>query len=167
MPGVPNDRPRYSVEVAKSDLKFSAAHFTLFPDGRAEPLHGHDYRIRVRIEGDALGELGLLADLRRLKKHIRARCSRLDERVLLPAHAKAVSIDRVGDHVEVAWGDRRYRFPADEVVELALDNVSMERLAEMLWTEIAPALGDSAADILTVEVEETPGQSAAYREKLG
>src|ERR1700733_13558481 len=35
---------RYRMVLAKEDFKFSSAHFTLFADGSAELLHGHNYR---------------------------------------------------------------------------------------------------------------------------
>ena len=42
------------IEVDKEYLKFSAAHFLIFPDGSAERLHGHNYRVYVEVEaGDS------------------------------------------------------------------------------------------------------------------
>ena len=41
----------FTLRLGKQDFKFSAAHFTLFPDGSAELLHGHDYRVRVALRG--------------------------------------------------------------------------------------------------------------------
>ena len=41
---------RWSIEVDKEYLKFSAAHFLIFPDGSAERLHGHNYRVYVSVE---------------------------------------------------------------------------------------------------------------------
>ena len=40
---------RWSIEVDKEYLKFSAAHFLIFPDGSAERLHGHNYRVEVAV----------------------------------------------------------------------------------------------------------------------
>ena len=50
--------PRFRIVLAKEDFKFSAAHFTLFPGGRAELLHGHNYRVRVELAGSELDEEG-------------------------------------------------------------------------------------------------------------
>ena len=41
---------RWSIEVEKEYLRFSAAHFLIFPDGSAERLHGHNYRVYVALE---------------------------------------------------------------------------------------------------------------------
>jgi hypothetical protein len=59
-------------------------------------------------------------------------------------------------HVEL------YRVPEQDVVLLPLQNVSMELLARRLWGEIAQELEGTSVDELTVEVEETPGQSCSY-----
>jgi len=40
---------RWSIEVEKEYLKFSAAHFLIFPDGSAERLHGDNYRVFVAL----------------------------------------------------------------------------------------------------------------------
>ena len=159
---------RYVLTLAKEDFKFSAAHFTLFPDGRAERLHGHDYRLRVRLTAESLGRGGLVADIAAVKRHIRALCARLDERVLLPGRSPALDLNPVGDHIEVHLAARRYRFPSDEVLQLDVENVTIELLAHFAWRELAALLGgDGGALTLAVDVEETAGQSCRYEARLG
>lgn len=43
------------------ESRFSAAHAILM-DGVPEPVHGHDWRVRVTLEGETLDENGLLCD---------------------------------------------------------------------------------------------------------
>ena len=43
---------QWSISVAKDYLKFSAAHFLIFPDGTAERIHGHNYRVSVDLQTD-------------------------------------------------------------------------------------------------------------------
>lgn len=160
--------PRYSLRLAKEDFKFSAAHFTLFADGRSELLHGHNYRVRVILEGERLDGAGLLVDVARVKVAIRAACDRLDERTLVPGETDRLRL-RPGDdgrEMEILHDDRRYLLPAREVVVLPLANICMELLAGHLWTEIAPALEGSGVDRMRVEVEETAGQSAAVTQRI-
>jgi hypothetical protein len=38
-------RESWSIQIDKDYLKFSAAHFLIFPDGTAERLHGHNYKV--------------------------------------------------------------------------------------------------------------------------
>lgn len=160
------DTPRYSVTLAKEDFKFSAAHFTLFPDGRSELLHGHNYRVRIRLAGSRLDETGLLVDVARVKASIRGACARLDERTLIPTETDRLEVTEGEAGVQVVCGRRRYLLPAGDVVLLPLANVSMELLAGLLWREIAQVLAGSGVDELRVEVEETAGQSAAVAARL-
>jgi 6-pyruvoyltetrahydropterin/6-carboxytetrahydropterin synthase len=157
---------RFAVTLAKQDFKFSAAHFTLFPGGEAELLHGHNYRVRVELEGDTLDDCGLLVSFARVKSAIRSACRALDGRVLLPACAAQLEVRRDGDAVEVAFAGRRYRFPGADVVELPLANTSIELLARWLWGELAPAIGDPGVVALAVSVEETSGQSCRFSAPL-
>ena len=62
--------PRYRMALAKEDFKFSSAHFTLFANGGAELLHGHNYRVRVEISGAGLDAEGLLLDIERFKREL-------------------------------------------------------------------------------------------------
>lgn len=157
---------RYTLRLAKEDFKFAAAHFTLFPGGRAELLHGHNYRVRVELAGDELGDCGLLFDLAEAKVAIRAACAELDERTLIPTASDRVAVGREGDNLEVRFDDRAYRFPLDDVALLPLENVSIELLAAFLWRALAPAFAGSPVASLAVEVEESSGQSCRYVARL-
>jgi 6-pyruvoyltetrahydropterin/6-carboxytetrahydropterin synthase len=160
-----SSRPRYLMTLEKEDFKFSAAHFTLFPDRAAERLHGHNYRVRLELAGEAVDDLGLLVDLDAVKRSVRAACARLDTRTLLPTHARTLEIEG-GDDLEVRFEGRTYRFPKEDVVLLPITNVSIERLAELLWQELAAPLVGGLVEELTVSVEETSGQRCAYRSRL-
>ncbi len=157
---------RFAITLAKQDFKFSAAHFTLFPGGEAELLHGHNYRVRVELEGDTLDDYGLLVSFERVKSAIRAACRALDGRVLLPAAAAQLEVRREAVAVEVGFGGRRYCFPAADVVELPLCNTSIELLARWLWGELAPSIADAGVAAMAVSVEETSGQSCRFSAAL-
>src|SRR6185295_2176795 len=103
---------RYRMVLAKEDFKFSSAHFTLFADGSAELLHGHNYRVRVELAGAGLDAEGLLVDIDRFKRELRALCARLDNRTLIPGESARVAWSRQGESVDVHCGERAYRFPA-------------------------------------------------------
>lgn len=155
------------LRLAKEDFAFAAAHFTLFADQPAERLHGHNYRVRVELSGTELDEHGFLLPVAEIKTRIRAVCATLDERVLIPEKSPALELRREGDAIAVSFGARPYRFPRSEVTLLPLPNVTIEALAQHVWTELAPALAGSRVRRLRVEVEETAGQSAAYEAELG
>ncbi len=158
--------PCFTLRLAKEDFKFAAAHFTLFPDGRAELLHGHNYRVRVELCGEQPDAYGLLVEAAAVKANIREACARLDEHTLIPAQSRELDVKREGTEVEVRLGARSYRLPADDVALLPLPNVTVELLARLLWQQLAPSLAGSRALLLRVEVEESAGQSCAYEAAL-
>jgi len=158
--------PRWRLRLAKEDFKFSVAHFTLFAADRAETLHGHNYRMAVEVEGQSLDPSGLVADTEGLKRRIRELCARLDDRVLLPERSPWLEVESGGGAIECRFGERSYRFPADEVLLLSLVNVSMELLARWAWNDLAEHLAGTELETLSVEVEETAGQSCRYSAAL-
>ena len=164
----------FGLRLGKQDFKFSVAHFTIFGPGRAEPLHGHNYRLALEVEGEGVDELGLLSDCARLKRAARAACAALDDKVLLPEVSPYLAIGKSGGNpgargegtVAVRFADREYRFPAAEVLFLPFANVTMELLARWAWERLAKAAKGGAVTSLMVEIEETPGQLCRYRAPL-
>lgn len=153
--------------LAKEDFKFSAAHFTLFPGGGAELLHGHNYRVRLELSGAHLDEEGLLVNLDLVKRAVRAFCARLDSRTLVPTESSRLRWARQEGGIEVRLGERLYLFPEADTLLLALPNTSIELLARLLWHELVPRLAGTGVDHLAVSVEETAGQLCWYEAALG
>ena len=163
----PPSAARFRLVLAKEDFKFSAAHFTLLPEFRSELLHGHNYRVRLELVGAGLDEEGLLIDVERLKKHVRAACARLDSRTLLPAQSTRLEWREVGAEIEVRLGERRYLIPQADVLMLPLVNTSMELLAGMLWRELLPRVAGGRIEWFCVSVEEAAGQRCSYEGAVG
>jgi len=159
--------PRFALRLAKEDFKFSVAHFTVFSPAVAEDLHGHNYRAAVEIAGDRLDSLGLLMELGGVKEEIRRLCTELDSKTILPEHCALVRVEREGAAIEVRYGSRRYRLPAEGVSILPIRNTSIEELALYFWRRLAPSLAGTAARTLSVEIEETAGQSCVYTAEVG
>jgi 6-pyruvoyltetrahydropterin/6-carboxytetrahydropterin synthase len=157
---------RFAVRLAKEDFKFSSAHFTLFAAAPAELLHGHNYRVELELEGEQLDPAGLLLDIGAVKRRVRERCARLDERTLLPEKNPGVQIRESGGQVEVHFEGRSYALPAGDVLRLPVHNVSMELLAQMLWQEISPVLRGSRVERMTLRLHETAGQSCSFSAAL-
>jgi len=158
--------PSFTLSLAKEDFKFAAAHFTLFPDGSGELLHGHNFRVRVAIQGARPDAMGLLVEVAAAKREIRAICLQLDEHTLIPEKSSLLEIRGDAESVEVHFGERTYRLPRSDVALLPLENVTIELLARMLWEQLAPRLASPTALQLSVEVEESAGQSCAYQAPL-
>lgn len=62
--------------------KFSAAH-AIRMAGQLEPLHGHDWRVMVRVAGDALDADGLLCDFHALEAAV--------DRAIAPFHSRSLN----------------------------------------------------------------------------
>jgi 6-pyruvoyltetrahydropterin/6-carboxytetrahydropterin synthase len=152
----------WSIKVQKDYLKFSAAHFLIFPDGTAERLHGHNYKVFVEIES-ALDEHGLVLNFQDLKPRIRDLVDELDEHLLIPGeHAELRSQDLGDGRIEISYRERRYAVPTQEVIVLPINNTSAENLAGYLGHRLLNRLEQdfpgARIQRITVGVEETPGQ---------
>lgn len=158
----------WSIVIEHGNLGFSAAHFITY-EGRCEPLHGHNYGVRVEAGGHLTAD-SLVLDFITLKDVVRGLCKQLDHRVLIAAQSPHLRIAQHDDG-EGAWevefdAATRYVLPVAAVVMLPIDNATTERLAELLARRLAETLRarglDATLDRLTVGVEETEMQTAFY-----
>jgi len=66
--------------VVKTD--FAAAHRLLGYEGNCERLHGHNWKIEVRVKSDRLNKLGMVADFREIKQVVKDVVGELDHHYL-------------------------------------------------------------------------------------
>lgn len=156
----------WSIEVDKEYFQFSAAHFLIFPDGTPERLHGHNYRVYVKVQA-ALSEHGLVLDFKMVKPVVRALLAELDEHWLLPGRHPEVHVAPLGDgRLEVRYRDRYYQAPAEDILVLPVNNTSAENLSTWIGHELRRRLGERFPQLalasLEVAVEESPGQRGVY-----
>lgn len=152
-----------TVRVERNRLRFAAAHMATF-EGRCEPLHGHNYDVMVEVEGE-LAEESWLIDFGRIKGFAREICDRLDHHFLLQRKSTQLLSELQGEAWILRFEGRQYRFPAQDVFPLPIDNSTAERLSEWIHAELAGELqraGASNLRSLSVGVEEMPGQAAWY-----
>jgi 6-pyruvoyltetrahydropterin/6-carboxytetrahydropterin synthase len=157
----------WSIELEKEYFKFSAAHFLIFPDGSAERLHGHNYRVFIEIDA-TLSEFGLVIDFKEIKPVVRELLDSLDERFLIPGeHPVLTHSLREDDVCEIRYLDRYYAAPAEDVLVMPMNNTSSENLASWIGREVLRLLTERFGDVKTrelrVAVEETSGQRGVYR----
>jgi len=157
----------FKITVEKCNLRFSAAHFITF-GGQCERLHGHNYALSLTVEGPLTAD-SYVYDFGLLKETLRRISYTLDHRFLLPLHNPHMEVQRHEREWEIRVGERRYLFPAEDVLALPVDNITAERLAEYIWGEVAKELrarGGGHLTRVTVGVEESPGQTAFYSQAL-
>ena len=155
----------------KDRQKFAAAHFTVFHDGDAERLHGHNYTVRVAFEAETL-QLGLIAPFAALKAEINRLCAGWDEYVLLPNACPWGTVTRADGQVtfrlETPKLCKTYSFPAEDVQILPCDNVSCENLVTLFAAKLAAVLPAAAPGVTAIEVTigESSGQEVTVRVPL-
>ena len=158
---------RRAVSVEGVRLRFAASHMATLGED-LEPLHGHNYAVRCRVEG-ALTADGWVIDFSVLKSAVREACGGLDHRFLLQRESRLIEIVEEAAGWTIRFGTREYRFPAADVVALPIENTTAELLAEWICGRVTEALAAGGHDQLAriaVEVEEMPGQGGAYERAL-
>lgn len=159
----------FRVHVSKDNLMFAAGHFVSYDAGNVEPLHGHNYRFSVTLEGP-LNEHAYVLNFVTLKRLMKRVGDQLDHRLLLPDSNPLIHVEPQHDGgVIVQVAERWYRFPGEDVVLLPVPNTTAEMLARYLCArlreELAMLLEAVHLTAIEVEIEETFGQSALYREE--
>ena len=117
---------------------FSAAHQLRLYDGSVEPLHGHNWSVRVTVGADRLDAIGVVMDFHEL--------ARLVDDIISPMH---------NGHLNDLPA-----FAADGL------NPSAEQVAVHVGRSLSPALPEQVR-LLSVEVWETPDCRAVYQPRRG
>jgi len=117
------------------DQAFAAAHNLRNYKGKCENLHGHNYKVRVALEGKELDATGLLYDFVHLKQVIQAVIRSLDHKYL----NETPPFDRL--------------------------NPSAENIARHIYDEASKQLHatQNGAAISSITVWETDESAATYR----
>jgi 6-pyruvoyltetrahydropterin/6-carboxytetrahydropterin synthase len=115
------------------DHSFSAGHALRNYRGKCENTHGHNYKVRVTVEGENLDSTGLLVDFVALRRAVGKIVDRLDHKFLneLP--------------------------PFDQL------NPSAENIARYFSEQLEPQVNQNGARIQSVTVWETDTSFATYR----
>ena len=160
----------FRVEVTKDYLVFSSAHFITFKGHQCESLHGHNYRVGVAVEGTVDPETLFVLDFSILKQITRRLVDDIDHKVLLPSNNPKLAFREDRDRLHVDYfGEPTYVFPRRDCALLPIPNTTAEMLAQYLGIHVRDELTRSGYTHLTqleLEVEESFGQSAIYREAL-
>ena len=160
----------FAIKVYKEYFNFASCHFLIFADGSREPLHGHNYRVQVKVEGEVV-DGDVVIDFIPFKPMVRRFCDALDHFTLLPEFNAHLEIEVTDRGVEVTHSDGSYFcFPPQDVKVLPIPNTSTEMLAKYLAAQILDGIKaeipDASVQALEVQVEESSGQSGICRAEL-
>jgi 6-pyruvoyltetrahydropterin/6-carboxytetrahydropterin synthase len=155
----------FSIEVAKDYFNFASAHFLIFANGQREPLHGHNYQVSVKLEGE-LDPAGVVLDFITFKPLVKRICDELDHRTLIQSQSPVLNVRRRAREIEVRYRREKMILPKQDVILLPLANTSTELLAEhvanLIRRRVSRAFRDANIRSLEVGVEEARGQRGFY-----
>ena len=151
-----------TIRLAKENMKFSAAHFTIFNATERERLHGHNFRVEADIRARMLGN-GMCFDYGIYKDRIVALCRELNEWTILPTRSRYLRIEDAGEHVYAHFGGERIPFLRGDVLLLPIENATLEEFAHWFLLRLGEdreALRAHGIASIEVRVFSGPGQSA-------
>jgi len=119
----------YQISV---EQHFDAAHYLRGYQGKCENIHGHRYRVVLRVDASGLNDIGLAYDFVVLKKHL------------------AEVIDRF-DHTCL-----------NDVAPFTEINPSAENIAADIYKGLKPRLAGEPVTISAIEVWESPENGVIY-----
>lgn len=156
---------QYRVDLTKESFVFSAAHFITFAGNICERLHGHNYGVRVCVEGP-LDENRYVVDFIALRDAILSITTHWDHHVLLPTQHEAIKVSREANEVIARFENRRWVFPDEDCILLPVINTTAEELARVLAEELIAKTSDKFGDaisVIEVAVDENHGQWGVCR----
>jgi 6-pyruvoyltetrahydropterin/6-carboxytetrahydropterin synthase len=119
----------YEITVEKH---FEAAHYLRGYQGKCENMHGHRYRIVVKVKADKLNDIGLAYDFTDLKRHLNGILERFDHTCL------------------------------NDIVPFDKMNPSAENIASTIYNELKEKLSADPITLTSVEAWESPEQGVTY-----
>ncbi len=151
---------KYRVRLDKEYHVFSAAHFITFDGEVCEPLHGHNYRVAVEVDGP-LDENYYVVDFIALRDSLKEITDELEHHMLLPLEHPAIRVSADDREVEVTFEERRWVFPRCECALLPMPNTTAELLARYIGKRLLADLQQRTGTRPTriqVSVDESNGQ---------
>jgi len=124
-----------SIEIEKSYLHFSAAHFTIFSATNRERLHGHNWRIAVEITGE-IGDNGLCFDYAIYKKILKELCAKYDEFTLIAEHSPYLNITEDSEFFYIKHNGRTQPLLKTDTILMPVQNITIEALATYFLHEL-------------------------------
>mmetsp|Transcript_12672 Transcript_12672/g.14538 ORF Transcript_12672/g.14538 Transcript_12672/m.14538 type:complete len:244 (+) Transcript_12672:477-1208(+) len=158
----------FAVHISKDYFKFNAAHFIAMK-GYREKLHGHNYRLELKIWGRKNSD-GYVLDFGKIKTVLRGICKNINEHVIIPSLSDVLKILDNGKQVNVECEDEScFSFPADDCILLPIEHSSAEELAEYILQKTVESfsveylINERGVTAMELFVSEAPSQSASCR----
>ncbi|MHC1719381.1 MAG: 6-pyruvoyl tetrahydropterin synthase family protein [Clostridiaceae bacterium] len=139
--------------IIKSEIGFDASHYLSGYDGKCGKIHGHRYRLIVKVQSQELHESGpsrgMVEDFSFVKAILKEIHDLFDHKII-------IEDDEIGKELIRRLGDM------PEIFDYIL--VSYRPTAEEMARDIYSRIKAKGADVYEVELYETPTNSCIYRE---
>jgi len=175
----------FEVHVQKEDFKFAASHFVAY-EGYRERIHGHNYKVGVRLLGEKIQQDGYLLDFGDVKKAVRALCKSWNEHFICPMNSNVLQIqkfhyppeensDEEPNHLRLICEDgSMFTFPTSDCLLLPIVHATTEEMSVYIFCQILEALKknnvnlqDRGIHVLEITVQEAVGQESVFRCGVG
>ena len=124
-----------TIEINKENLKFSAAHFTIFSATERERLHGHNFSVSVSITAP-VDENGMCFSYQELKTIVGALCDELDEYTLLPTQSLHLLVTDNDEYYIAKFNDETLYFTKTDTKLLPIRNTTVEEYSRYLLSRL-------------------------------
>jgi len=134
---------KQKISLYKDNMKFSAAHFTIFSATQRERLHGHNFNVRVDFDV-VVHEDGMISDYAFYKRMIEKMCRQWNEYTLMPKNSKYLKIEKKeiddNDLYQITFNKQSMYLPVDEVLILDCENITVEELSRIMAENLVEKL---------------------------
>jgi len=124
-----------TLDIAKENLKFSGAHFTIFSATERERLHGHNFKIRATVKA-GVDDNGMCFNYQEIKKRLRAVCEKLDEYLILAGNSPYLAIDETDTNYLVTFAGAQMQFLKSDTLILPIRNTTVEEFSAYILGEL-------------------------------
>jgi 6-pyruvoyltetrahydropterin/6-carboxytetrahydropterin synthase len=155
----------YGVEM-ENYFKFNSSHFVAY-DGFREPLHGHNYKVSLKVMAKSLNSSSYVLDFDLIKPIMLKICSTLKHCLLLPKNNPYLKITEEDNSVKVICQDGSlFVFPAQDVKIIDTEQVSAECMAKYIAHKYMETITEDRFTKVQVKVFEDTGKCGIYKYKL-
>ena len=139
----------------KSEIGLDIAHYLVGYDGECKNIHGHRYRLIIKVAADKLhrtGQLrGMVDDFGNIKDVLKKISDQFDHKLLLEDNAE-------GQKIAKFFKENKFNFD----VLMVPYRTTVEEISRDIYRKIK----SYGVNVVEVEMYETPTNSCIYTEKL-
>jgi 6-pyruvoyltetrahydropterin/6-carboxytetrahydropterin synthase len=152
-----------TIEITKEDIKFSAAHFTIFSATQRERLHGHNFSVQLAVTAP-VGDDGICFSYKDIKTRLRQLVDDLDEYTHIPVLSPYLQVGEEGLFYVVQFNGEKIPLLKSDTLLLPMRNSTVEEYARYLlgrFVDDGTFLTQRKIRSAVMKVSSGPGQSGS------